>query len=108
MKFISSDRSDQIFGGFMLAGIGILFMVNWFWPGILYVTGISLIARSVNEGKRWTDNTGALLILVVAIFFSFISLSGNLLSLILILAGLYLLFGSSLRKGSDKSKRDIV
>lgn len=111
MSFMSKDRSDQIFGGVMLIGIAILFLTNWFWPGILYVVGAAIIIRSVAEGKSWMDNKGALVVLAIAIIFTFERLvdvfSGNLLPFLLIALGLYMLFGQN-RRSAGRSKRDIV
>lgn len=109
---ISKERSDQIFGGVMLIGIAILFITNWFWPGILFVLGIALIVKTVNEGKDWTDNKGALIALAVGGFFvledALNLFSGNLFPLILITVGLYLLFGRNLRNDGEKSKNHLV
>jgi hypothetical protein len=111
MSFMSKDRSDQIFGGVMLIGIAILFLTNWFWPGILYVVGAAIIIKSVAEGKNWADNKGALVVLAVALIFTFDRLvdvfSGNFLPILLIALGLYMLFGNN-RRGSGPSKRDVV
>lgn len=111
MSFISRDRSDQIFGGVMLIGIAILFLANWFWPGILYVVGIATIVRSVAEGKSWMENKGALVVLAAAIFFTFDNLinifSSNWWPLLLIALGLYMLFGANRRPGGS-SKHDVM
>jgi hypothetical protein len=109
---MTKERSDQVFGGIMLIGLAILFLVNWFWPGILYVVGIAIIARAVAEGKSWTDNRGALVVLAVAVIFTLEDVlnifSGNWWPFLLIALGLYMLFGNNLRSDSRKSKRDIV
>jgi hypothetical protein len=110
MNFISKDRADQVFGGIILIGIAILFIVNWLWPGILFVLGIALIAKSISEGKNWADNRGALVVLAVGLLFTLGNvlkiLSVNWLPLLLIVIGLYLLFGNKIRNGG--SKNDIV
>lgn len=111
MNFISKDRSDQIFGGVLLIGIAILFLTNWFWPGILYVVGIALIVKSTADGSAWTDNKGALVMLAAALFFTFENLlnifSGNWLPFLLIALGLYLLFGTNRGRG-EKSKHNVM
>jgi hypothetical protein len=109
---VSKERSDQIFGGVMLIGIAILFLINWFWPGILFVVGIALLAKSVGEGKSWAENRGALVVLAVGVFFVLEDVlnifSGNWWPFLLILLGVYLLFGHNLRRDGEKSKNDVV
>lgn len=109
---ISKERSDQVFGGIMFIGIAILFLVNWFWPGILFVLGIAQIAKSIEEGKNWADNRGALVVIAVGIFFALQDVlnifNGNWWPLLLIALGLYLLFGNNLRRSDEKSKNDMV
>ena len=112
MSLMTKERSDQVFGGIMLIGLAILFLVNWFWPGILYVVGIAIIVRTVAEGKNWTDNKGALGVLAIAIIFTLEDVlnifSGNWWPFLLIAIGLYMLFGNNLRSGNGKSKHDVV
>jgi hypothetical protein len=109
---VSKERSDQIFGGVMLIGIAILFLINWFFPGILFVVGIALIAKSIGEGKNWTDNKGALVVIAVGLFFTLDDVlnifSGNWWPFLLIALGLYLLFGNNLRRDNEKPKNDVV
>lgn len=109
---ISKERSDQTFGGIILIGIAFLFLTNWFFPGILFVIGFALIARSVSEGKNWTENKGALAAIAVGLLFTLNDVldifSSNFLPLLLIVLGLYLLFGSNLRKNEEKQKHDVV
>ena len=109
---VSKERSDQVFGGVMLIGIAILFLINWFFPGILFVVGIALIAKSIGEGKNWMDNKGALVVIAVGIFFTLEDVlnifSGNWWPFLLIALGLYLLFGNNLRRSGEKSKNDVV
>lgn len=109
---VSKDRSDQICGGVMLIGLALLFLTDWFFPGILFVVGIALIAKSVSEGKNWNDNKGALTAIATGLFFSLNDVlnifSGNWLPFLFIALGLYLLFGSNLRRNDEKPKNEVI
>ncbi len=115
---MTQQRSNQIFGGTFLIGLAVLFLTNWWWPGILYVIGIALMTRSIAEGKSWMQERGGIAILLIASFFTLLdflsSFTFNFWPVILILIGLYLLFGkrnrvsSSGDNASSKRKNDFV
>jgi len=44
-------QASAISGGIFLIGLGILFMSDWFWPGILLVIGLSSGAELIFRGK---------------------------------------------------------
>jgi len=94
-------RSDQAFGGAMLIGLGILFWTHWWWPGILFVVGIAMAARSVSEGRRWAENRGTLWMLGIGaafLVFDTLRLDWSLLwPLVLIAGGVFLLYGNRIR-----------
>ncbi|MDZ4771219.1 MAG: hypothetical protein SGJ24_19020 [Chloroflexota bacterium] len=97
-----SERSEQIFGGTFLIGLALLFITGWWFPGIMFVIGAALLARTYAENKPLTENTGALVLLAIGAFFTmgdvFDWLGGfSLLPLILIGIGVYLLFGDRIR-----------
>ena len=107
---MTDKRANEIFGGTFLIGLAILFLINWWWPGIMYVIGIALIIRAVAEGKNWMEERGGLIALGIGVVFTVIDLlklfSFNWWPLILIAIGLYLLFGSRRRglAGSSTSE----
>jgi hypothetical protein len=115
---MDNERSNQIFGGVFLIGLAILFITNWWWPGIMYVSGIAMIARSVTQGKAWTEERAGLIVLAVGVVFTLTDVlrifSFNWWPLLLIGVGLYLLFGNRRDRGSGdsgasgKPKNDIV
>lgn len=111
---MTEKRANEIFGGTFLIGLAVLFLINWWWPGILYVIGIALLARAVGQGRAWSDERGGLVILALGIIFTVIDVlklfTFNWWPVILILLGLYLLFGSrrSGGVGGGKSKNDVV
>ena len=88
------DRTGLAVG---LIGLGVLFtplgsLVGGFWPGILFVFAAAIIARDVAEGDRWNQSPGLFLVGLGVIFLLHFSFA-----LLLILAGLVLLFGYSFR-----------
>lgn len=119
---LNKERSEQIFGGAFLIGLAVLFITGYWWPGILFVIAIAMIVRSVAEGKSWSDERGALVLLVIGVIFALPVLGflgGNWLPLLLIGIGAYMLFGQQLglRGGdhrditpppSEKSKNDLL
>jgi hypothetical protein len=106
------QQSDQTFGGIMLIGLAVLFLTGYWWPGIMFVIGAAMIARTVSEGGDWLSNRNALIVIGIGVVFAvmdvFHFLSGNLLwPLLLIAGGAYLLFGDRLRGGAaSKPKND--
>lgn len=93
----SDNRSDQIFGGVILIGLGILFVTGWWFPGMLFVISAAMFARSYATDEPLTKNTGALILFAIGLFFVFGDVAGAILSfnwiaLLFILGGLYLIF----------------
>ncbi|MGD9091592.1 MAG: hypothetical protein PVF74_02010 [Anaerolineales bacterium] len=44
-------QASAISGGIFLIGLGVLFMTDWFWPGILLVIGLSGGAKLILRGQ---------------------------------------------------------
>ena len=44
-------QASSISGGIFLIGLGVLFMTNWWWPGILVVIGLSGGAELIFRGQ---------------------------------------------------------
>lgn len=94
----NKKRADQVSGGVFLIGLTILFMLDGFWwPGIMFVIGASLIARTMAEGKPWQSATSAFWIIGIGVVFwlpSILSINfGNLWPLMLLAIGLFMLLG---------------
>jgi hypothetical protein len=106
------QHSDQTFGGVMLIGLAVLFLTGYWWPGVMFVIGAAMIARTVSEGGEWSSNRNALVTLGIGVVFALFDvlhfLSGNIIwPLILIGVGAYLLFGDRLRGSTNgKPKND--
>lgn len=91
---VSKQRADQIAGGVFLVGLGLLFTgVLDFWPGILFVIGISNIARGMAEGRDWHSVPGGLWLIGLGVVFLF---NFNW-PVLLILLGLTMLVGFSFK-----------
>ncbi len=115
----SKERSDQIFGGSFLIGLAILFITGYWWPGIMFVIGISMLLRTINQGKSWASDHSALIVLGIGVVFGLPIFTGNWLPLLFIALGVYVLFGDEVRgyfgkhdsresQRSEKSKNDML
>ncbi len=47
-------KASAISGAIFLIGLGVLLLTNWWWPGIMVVTGLSGGAELVFRGKIWS------------------------------------------------------
>ncbi|MFN8530937.1 MAG: hypothetical protein U0670_20215 [Anaerolineae bacterium] len=108
-----SNRSDQTFGGVFLIGLAILFLTGWWWPGIMFVIGAAILARTYAEGHDWQhpDARGGLIVIVIGLIFATNLLSflgSNILAIVLILLGVYMLFGNRLSLTDSKRKDDDI
>lgn len=59
---MSEQRADAVGKGVFLIGLGLLFLFNFWWPGILLVILASLGVRHLILGKFWE------FVLLVALF----------------------------------------
>jgi membrane-associated phospholipid phosphatase len=107
-QIMTEKRGNEVFGGAFIIGMAILFLTGWWWPGILYVTGVAMVARTVAQGRNWMDERSGLVLLVVAVVFTLIGFVTNIVfnwwPLILIAVGLYLLYNS--KRGGNGGNGD--
>lgn len=102
MKHERENQAEQVAGGVFMIGLGLLFFTGFWWPGIMFVIGASMLARTIVEGDPIASNTGALITIGIGIIFGFPSLlpgmnRGNIWPLLLIGIGLFMLFGGKYR-----------
>ncbi|MCA9895564.1 MAG: hypothetical protein KC615_21415 [Anaerolineae bacterium] len=98
----SKERADQISGGVFMIGLALLFITHWWWPGIMFVIGATIIARTMAEGKDWTTATPAFWVIGIGVVFGLPGLIGGIdwatiWPLGLIALGLFMLFGGNMR-----------
>ena len=99
---MAKSRADQVSGGIFLIGLALLFMTNFFWPGILFVIGASALARGIVEGQEWYTVTGGLWMIGLGIVFYF----GFSLPLLLILVGVSSLLGIGYKQRIESDYED--
>ncbi len=47
------DQADKLSGGVFLMGMGVLFYIGNWWPGLLFVIGASSLVEGLAEGRGW-------------------------------------------------------
>ncbi|NWG18522.1 MAG: hypothetical protein HXY41_18020 [Chloroflexi bacterium] len=92
---VTKERGDQVSGAVFLIGLGVIALLNYWWPGIMFVIGASLIARGVVAGQQWQNLTGALVVIGIGLIFALEDVIGgvNFWPVALIALGMVLLFG---------------
>ncbi|MBN2471766.1 MAG: hypothetical protein JXN59_13680 [Anaerolineae bacterium] len=86
---VSEERADQIAGGVFMIGMAFLFFTGYWWPGILFVSAASSLARGIAEGRAWYSVQGAVWMIGIGLVFAV----GFSLPLLLIVVGLSTLLG---------------
>lgn len=89
----SKERADQVAGGVFMIGMAILFFSGYWWPGILFVSGASSLARGMAEGRAWYSVQGAVWMIGIGLVFAV----GFSLPPLLIVVGLSTLLGYQFR-----------
>lgn len=94
MSAVSRDNARHVGLGVLLIGLGWMFLTGYWWPGILFVLGFMMIAQAIAENRRASDMRSGVLLIGLGVIFAV----GLKLWLLLILAGLALLFASAVRR----------
>jgi hypothetical protein len=61
----------RTFHGIILVGLGVLALTNYWWPGILFVFGIALLADAIIQRKVWRSYTTPIILLALGLLFHF-------------------------------------
>jgi len=94
-----SLEPDRAAGGVFLIALGIIAVLGYWWPGILFAAAAAMITRGAVTGQRWQNLTGALVVIAIGLFFALEDLIPNIHSLwplALIVLGVFLLFSPGL------------
>lgn len=103
------EQVERISGAVFLIGLGIIALLNYWWPGIMFVVGAMLITRSLISKERTDNLIGAVVVIAIGVAFALPDLFGalgNLWPLLLILAGLGLLFGRGALAGGKRKNEE--
>ena len=68
---MSKEKSDSISGGIFLVGLGALFLLDWFWPGILLLIGVVGLVHESMQGKVWSGLAALLILGGLTVVFTF-------------------------------------
>jgi len=49
----TEKRVDALGSGTFLIGLGVLFATGWWWPGIMFVVGLTAIVEALAAGRGW-------------------------------------------------------
>ena len=106
------EKASQVATGVFLIGLGLLFLTGWWWPGIMFVTAASILARAVAAGERLQDASGAWWLIGIGVIFGVPGLIGDIavsfwriFPLIMVGMGLFMIFGGKYRPCASKEKR---
>ena len=68
---MDKQNADTISGGVLLIGLGVLFLFDWFWPGILLLIGVVSLVNQWIKGRFASGLTSLLVLGGLTIAFSF-------------------------------------
>ena len=69
--WLSRDRASQLDGGIWLIGLGILFYTGYWWPGILFVIGVTSIVEGLVKGQGWYAFQGGFWCIAIGVWAMF-------------------------------------
>jgi hypothetical protein len=104
---MSRGNRSQVGGAVFLIGLGIVALLNFWWPGIMFVIGASLLASEFAETNTISFSSGRVIGAAVVVIIGLLGLIdfnipwGSIWPIALIVIGLALLFGWNF---SDRNK----
>ncbi|GAB5490768.1 MAG: hypothetical protein Phog2KO_09830 [Phototrophicaceae bacterium] len=102
-------ETEKISGAIFLIGLGLLLVTGWWFPGILFVIGISSLVGAVREDSDWRNSGTAIWMIGLGLIF-WLNLPW---AMIFVMIGLSMLFCNKSdddfggkRKNDHKPKND--
>ena len=92
------QNADTLGGGIFLVGLGVLFLVNWIWPGILLVIGLVAFVNQALKGEPLNGLVSLILFGGAALLFTFNFDARYILPIGLIIAGVLALANNFFRR----------
>lgn len=62
----NAERANAVTGGIWMIGLGVLIATGFWWPGILFLVGITAIVEGSARGGGWQPIHGGLWMLLFA------------------------------------------
>ncbi len=104
----TSHPDKQIHVGILLIGLALLFITQFWWPGIMFVIGAAMLGYTIRAGDNWRDNREARIMIVIGLIFwvpDQLSLGWMAaLPLVLIAVGLFIVLDGPAYLRPDKRK----
>ncbi|HEV3164073.1 MAG TPA: hypothetical protein VGZ22_08580 [Isosphaeraceae bacterium] len=91
--YVSNERSNQISSAVFLIGLGVLFATGYWWPGIMFVIGVTSIAHGLAQGHGWYAFQGAVWTIGLGVWFAL----GTNIATLFIIIGISMLVGALVR-----------
>ena len=57
---LTNEQTAAVESAVFLIGLGILFGTGWWWPGIMFVIGVSSIVLALAQGQGWYSLQGSI------------------------------------------------
>jgi hypothetical protein len=67
MRF-NAQQANALTGGVWLIGFGILFATRYWWPGIMFLVGITAIVQGLVQGRGWSTIHGGYWAILIGVW----------------------------------------
>lgn len=91
----TKERADAVTGGVWLIGLGVLFATGMWWPGILFLVGVTTIVQGSARGGGWQSLHGGLWMLLIAAW----ALMEFNMTVFFVALGVYVIIGALMKPG---------
>ncbi len=90
-----SQRANAVTGGIWLIGLGVLFATKAWFPGILFLAGITAIVQGSGRGLRWQSVHGGIWLILIAAW----AMMRFSMTVFFVSMGVYLIIAALMRPG---------